>query len=195
MIFGGSMADKNRDPAIVALEAVYAALKDLDAAARKKVLSSVFALLDIEQPRAAPAAPPDFVAPTRQVATSTSRPVSLNEIINEKKPGTNAQRIAIFAYFREKTEGLTRFGRDDLKPYFAKAKLAPASNFDRDFVEAVKKGWIHEDGLDSYLTTKGIEAIESEFEGERRYTKGRKGAPKKRGGRAARSKPKAKRKS
>jgi hypothetical protein len=71
-------------------------------------------------------------------------------------------------------EGQPRFGRDDLKPYFAKAKITPAANYDRDFVEAVRKGWIHEEGSESYLTTKGIEAIESDFEGERKYVKGRK---------------------
>ena len=41
------MAEK-RDPSIAALEAVYAALKDIDPAERKKVLSSAFALLGVE---------------------------------------------------------------------------------------------------------------------------------------------------
>jgi hypothetical protein len=86
--------------------------------------------------------------------------------MTEKQPGTNAQKIALFAYYREKYEGLSRFERSDLQPYFAKARLTPASNFDRDFVEAVKKGWIHEEKADSYLTTKGVEAVESGFEGQ-----------------------------
>ena len=169
------MAEKNRDPHIVALEAVHAALKDLDAPGRKKVLSSVFALLDVE------ALPQQQLRQSGQssvfderVSPSTaSRPLSLVELIQQKQPGTSAQRIALFAYYREKVEGFPRFSRDE-KPYFPKAKEPPAANYDRDFVEAVRKGWIHEDGLDSYLTSKGIEAIESGFEGERKYAKGRK---------------------
>ena len=169
------MAEKNRDPHIVALEAVHAALKDLDAAGRKKVLSSVFALLEVEglpQHQVRSAGQP-LVSDERQAPTS-SRPMALVELIHQKQPGTNAQRIALFAYYREKYESLPRFTRDDLKLYFSKAKEAPAANYDRDFVEAVRKGWIHEDGADSYLTSKGVEAIESGFEGERKYSKGRK---------------------
>jgi hypothetical protein len=169
------MAEKNRDPHIVALEAVHAALKDLDAAGRKKVLSSVLALLEIDglpQPQVRHPGQP-VISEERPTPTS-SRPVSLVEIIHEKQPGTNAQRIALFAYYREKYESLPRFTREDIKLYFSKAKEAPAANYDRDFVEAVRKGWIHEDGADSYLTSKGVEAIESGFEGERKYSKGRK---------------------
>lgn len=168
------MADKNRDPHIAALEAVYAALKVLDAGARRKVLSSVFALLDIE------GAPPvqellrQQVPEARPAASPSSKPVSPIELVQAKQPGTNAQRIASFAYYREKYENIPRFAREDLKPYFSKVKQPPASNYDRDFVEAVRKGWIHEDGADSYLTSKGIEAVESGFEGERKYTKSRK---------------------
>jgi hypothetical protein len=164
------MADKGRDRDIVALEAVYAALKDLDEAARKKVLSSVFALLGLEQAQGQPSPIHRIQGDQRHIPVSASRPVSLVELINNKKPGTSAQRIALFAYYREKSEGVSRFGRDDLELYFAKAKQTPAGNYDRDFVEAVRKGWIHEDGTDSYLTTKGVEAVESGFEGERKYS-------------------------
>jgi hypothetical protein len=174
------MPEKNRDPHIVALESVYSALKDLDLPGRKKVLSSVFALLGVEElaqavvpqsgshPQAFATQSP---APTEALAT---RPVSIVELIQEKKPGTSAQRIALFAYYREKYEGIARFKRDDLKSYFAKAKEAPATNFDRDFVEAVRKGWIHEEGSDSYVTSKGVEVVESDFKGERKYSKGTK---------------------
>ena len=94
--------------------------------------------------------------------------------MNEKRPGTNAQRIAAFAYYRERTESNPRFSRADLELYFQKAKLAPAGNYGRDFAEAVRAGWIHEDGAESYLTTKGIEAVESGFEGERKHSTGKK---------------------
>ena len=53
-------------------------------------------------------------------------------------------------------------------------RLAPAGNFSRDFADAVRAGWIHEDGAESYLTTKGIEAVETGFEGERKYSSAKK---------------------
>jgi hypothetical protein len=95
--------------------------------------------------------------------------MSLNELINEKKPGTSAQFIALFAYYRERYEGLPRFSRNDIESYFSRAKEKPPKNYDRDFVESVKKGWIHEDADDSYLTSKGTEVVESGFAGERKY--------------------------
>ena len=163
------MVEKSRDPSIVALEAVYAALKDLDAVERKKVISSVSTLLNIE----GLPVQTQLIQPPGKGERQPSRPLSLVELIQDKKPGTNAQRIALFAYYREKYQNLPRFGRDDLKSYFATGKETPAANYDRDFVEAIRKGWIHEDGADSYLTSKGIEAIESGFEGERTYSKSR----------------------
>jgi hypothetical protein len=86
--------------------------------------------------------------------------------MDQKKPATNPQRIALFAYYRERSEGLTRFAKDDLKPYFAKAKQPAPQNYDRDFRQAVKLGWIYEDGADSYLTSKGLEAVEAGFDGK-----------------------------
>lgn len=166
------MAEK-RDPQIIALEAVHAALKDLDVETRKKVLSSVFALLGVEglsltAPQSQPTATYPQAAVSPVASASPSRPMSPIELMQEKKPQTNVERIALFAYYREKYEGQSRFARQDLSGYFAKAKLAPAGNFDRDFVKAVKKGWIHEDDADSYLTSKGIEAVESGFSSESR---------------------------
>jgi hypothetical protein len=168
------MPDKGRDASIVAIEAVYAALKDLDAATRRRVLSSAFALLGVEGPAVLNSSQ-GTSSPSREPA-QPARPIGLVELINEKRPGTNAQRIAAFAYYREKAEGNPRFSRADLETYFAKARLLPARNYGRDFAEAVRAGWIHEDGAESYLTTKGIEAIENGIEGQRKYStrKGRK---------------------
>jgi hypothetical protein len=109
------MAEKGRDPNIVALEAVYAALKDLDAAGRKKVLSSVFALLDVEGTPVLHHTIRQPAAEDRPPSAGVARPVSLVELTNEKQPGTKAQHIALFAYYREKSEGLSRFERDDLE--------------------------------------------------------------------------------
>ncbi len=89
--------------------------------------------------------------------------------MQQKRPATNSQRIALFAYYRERYDGLARFARNDLLSYFSKAKEKPPANYDRDFVEAVKRGWLHEDGADSYITSRGIEAVEAGFPGERKY--------------------------
>lgn len=163
---------EKKDPEIVALEAVYAALKSLDSDGRQKVLASVFALLDI--PAASSAPQPALVvepAELHRERKSPGRPLSLVELIQEKSPGTNVQRIALFAYYRDKYQGKPRFARTDLKEYFSMAKEQPPGNFDRDFVEAAKQGWIHEDESDSYITSKGIEAVEAAFPGQRSYSK------------------------
>lgn len=176
------MAEKKRDPEIDALQSVHAALKPLSADERGRVLASVYALLGMSTPPAiaapplaARSAPP---SPTEPTPRTQARPLGITELVRDKSPGTNAQRIALFAYYRDRHEGIPRFTRDDLKAYFAKAKEQPPRNYDRDFVEAVKKGWIHEDGAESYVTSKGIETVESGFAGERRYTK-RPGRPRK----------------
>lgn len=174
------MPEKKQDPEIEALQSVHAALKPLSADERTRVLMSVYALLGINGPSAGsiPSAvlrsvmpPGPDMQPLATGGRSQARPLSIIELIQEKSPGTNAQRIALFAYYRDKHEGISRFARDELKTYFAKAKEQPPTNYDRDFVEAVKKGWIHEDGADSYVTSKGIEIVESGFDGERKYTK------------------------
>ncbi len=181
------MPAKKRDPEIEALESVHAALKPLAAEERSRVLASVYALLGIrgQDPTPAaplpsqPAAPPTTDASAASIsARSHTRPLSINELVQQRSPSTSAQRIALFAYYRDKHESIPRFTRDDLKGYFAKAKEQPPTNYDRDFVEAVKKGWIHEDGAESYVTSKGIEAVESGFAGGRKYTK-RTGRPRK----------------
>jgi len=167
------MADK-RSPEMIAVEAVHAALLPLDADARKRVLRSVYALLDVimEDSVSRLAATGTVVPPAlTSGAAAGTRPVSIVELIQEKQPGTSAQRIVLFAYYREKHEGLARFSRRDLEPYFGKAKESPTGNYDRDFVEAVRKGWIHEDGENSYITSRGIEAVEGGFAGERKYAR------------------------
>ncbi len=165
----------NKDPKIEAVEAVYTAIKSLDSQARSEVISSVFALLGmgattpVSQTPAGQVQP--VLSPTPEAPTPTprARPKGLTEAINERQPGTNAQRIALFAYWREKHEGIPRFAREDLESYFGKAHLSPPRNYDRDFTKAVDRGWIHEDGAESYITSKGIEVVEANFEGERSY--------------------------
>ena len=76
----------------------------------EKVLSSAFALLGVEGTPAVGSSVQNTTAPVVAASTST-RPVSLVELIADKKPATNPQRIALFAYYREKSEGLSRFAR------------------------------------------------------------------------------------
>ena len=80
------------------------------------------------------------------------RPLSLVELLHDKRPDTIPEKIATFAYFRERHEGKPAFSREDLRQYFSKAKLPPPGNYDRDFVQTVKLGWIHEDGPDARAT-------------------------------------------
>src|SRR5215813_9362071 len=182
------MARGKKDPEVSALEAVHAALKPLKPDARRKVLASVSALLQIAADASIVRSGerPTHMPPPRAegtVSVSAPRPMSLVELVSEKRPGANPQLLALFAYYREKSEGSSRFSRDDLRPYFAKARIPPPANFSRDFSEAVKKGWIHEDGDESYLTSRGLEAVEAGFQGA---TKGE-GTPRTaRGQRAAR---------
>jgi hypothetical protein len=154
---------------VEAVQAVFDALEPFDETARNRILQSATSLLG---------ASTVIVPPTASVKVSTTppapsnqphdRPMSPVELINDKKPATNAQRIAVFAYHRERVEGLQRFSKEDLRQYFPKAKLPQPQNFDRDFGHAVKLGWIYEDGDDSYLTSRGIEAVEIGFEGKGR---------------------------
>jgi len=170
--------ESKKDPEVIALEAVHAALKPLDFAARQRVLSSVYALLEI--PFAALHHPVQSGQGSQSTIPKPSeagakglgfRPMSPVELIREKKPKTNTEKITLFAYYREMYEGLPRFSRSDLEAYFGKAKEKPSGNYGRDFVEAIKKGWLHEDGSDSYITSKGVEAVEAGFPEERPYSK------------------------
>jgi hypothetical protein len=158
------------DSLVTAVQAIYAALEPLDDETRQRVISSAMSLLGMAQEhsqgtiRAAPRLGP--VSPAEPVAAI--RVKSPVELIQEKNPATNAQRIAVFAYHREKFGGEPRFSRADLKRYFSKAKEPPPANYDRDFAAAVKQGWIHEDGAESYLTSKGLEVVEAGFGGKAR---------------------------
>lgn len=167
------MPDAQKDPEIEALQKIHAALKPLTAEVRGRVIASVQVLLGMqpadpgfeerEQPgkRETPAGEP--LGRTR--AGSKDRPTSIGELVSEKSPRTNTQYIVLFAYYRDRFQGLTRFGRDDLKQLFSAARKKPPKNYSRDFNETVKRGWIHEDGADSYITSKGMEVVESGFQG------------------------------
>jgi hypothetical protein len=164
------MTTEKKDKSMAALEAVHSALKALNAEERQRVLASVRVLLEM----------PAFPSPSEQVADAaegasspvpanspiaSGRPLAIRELIQDKKPRTHPQFITLFAYYREKQENRPSFSRDDLKRYYALSRENPPGNFDRDFVETIKKGWIHEEADNSYITSKGIEAVVSGFAG------------------------------
>jgi hypothetical protein len=162
------MPPTKKDPTMIALEAVHAALKPLDGGDRQRVLASVFALLEINEGSVSlkpslPSSGGQFDARTKPIATTAARPVAIRELIQEKKPRTHPQFITLFAYYREKHQNLPTFSRAALAEYYPMSREAPPGNFDRDFVEAVKRGWIHEDGDNSYITSKGLEVVASSF--------------------------------
>lgn len=166
------------DATLKAFEAVFAALKPLDEVSRARVLSSIHAMLGIEPPATADkaaAAKIEVVAPRGE----STRPLSLIELLKVHPGPTIHQLITLFAYYRDKHEAIPRFSRADLKDYFARAHQSPPGNYDRDFTKAVKNGWIHEDNDDSYITSRGIEAVEAGFPGERKMSRGSKPAVRK----------------
>jgi len=151
-------ADAPRSPA-EAVVAIFDTLQPYDEATRQRILTSVMTLLGVTT----------TPSPTTSMSTSTAtsrRPLSPAELIQAKEPATNSQRIIVFAYYREKYENLNYFARDDLKAYFSKAKLPIPANYDRDFTDALKQGWLYENGDESYLTGKGLEAVEAGFGGK-----------------------------
>jgi hypothetical protein len=155
-----------KDNLLTATQTVFKALIGLEPDLQNRVLASALSLLGISHSGAQSGS--KVVETARPSAPSASSRPSLSpvELIREKEPATNAQRLAIFAYYRDKHEGKARFDRTDLKAYFANAKLPAPSYYDRDFNSAVKLGYIYEDGTDSYITSRGVEAVEAGFAGK-----------------------------
>jgi len=156
-----------KDELLRAAQIVFRTLEPLAEDLRNRVLTSALSLLgmpklpELNESQVAPQPRPPSHGPqqvTRQLAPT--------ELLQDKRPSTNAQRIAIFAYYRDKFEGKPRFARADLKDYFANARLPPPRNFDRDFKHAIQLGYVYEDGQESYLTSRGLEAVETGFDGK-----------------------------
>lgn len=177
------MTATKQDPEVHAVNTIVQSLRPLDAESQQRVLQSSLALLGLAIAGRAPA--------TGQVSGSTAsatptysgpphrqKPKGLTELLLEKKPGTNSQRIVLFAYYRRDVEQIDNFDRQDLKSYFARARIAPPGNYDRDYAAAMDRGWIHDDGPNSYLTTTGEQLVNDNFEGARAY-KARSGGSKK----------------
>lgn len=166
------MAEDDVRKVTEAAAAVMKALEPLSQDERVRVLDSTSALygvVDSARRSKAGAGDEDMHEirnePGGRVRTR-EKPLSIVEFLAEKKPVTNAQRIACFAHYRENVEGKPNFARGDLETYFSTAKLAKPGNYDRDFSSAAREGWIHEDGASSYLTQNGERAVAQGFEGK-----------------------------
>jgi hypothetical protein len=180
------MPPLKKDKILTALESVHTALRPLTAQERQRVLASVHALLETSTTRKADTkldAASDMAAsgPTNPPPLSSARPLAIRELIQDKKPSSNPELITLFAYYREKHENRATFSRDDLEKYYSASRENPPKNYDRDFVNAVKRGWIHEDDANSYITSKGIEAVESGFAGASEQQSGQKRTKRRKG--------------
>lgn len=168
-----------------ALASVVEALGDLDDGARARVLTSAAAFYgtNVALPKSTEEETGSANAgvPAGTASGNHGRAVSLREFMNDKKPSTVPQKIATFAYYREHYEKKPKFARADLLPYFGTAKEGEPGNYGRDFANAVKEGWIHEKGADSYLTSTGMNAVEAGFGGKAK-PRGAAAAKKKRNG-------------
>ena len=167
-----------RAPHTIAAGTVIEALEGLSDEDREKVIKAACALFGItigpETPSTRPTPPLTGGSFPAQHAP-TGKPLSLVELIKQKAPATIPQYLAVFAYYRESVEGVDKFSRADLEPYFVTAKVSKPGNYARDFAKTVQEGWIHEEGANSYLTTAGETAVIAGFGGKRRS------APKKKG--------------
>lgn len=163
-------AESDVGSVVGAATAVMKVLSPLESNDRVRVLQSVAALFEVTTPFTAQklsSGQGGRADATNANGEGNLKPLSLVEFVREKLPANNAQRFATFAYFREHHEKKPQhFARSDLKPYFAAAKVAAPKNYDRDFTEVAREGWIHEEGNQSYLTTSGEAAVQEGFGGK-----------------------------
>lgn len=171
------MSNEDATKAAEAVVAVMSALQPLSQEERSRVLHSAAALFGVSTFTTAPAQETPSLNAHNPSATphshgaagsgNSSKRLSIVELLKEKAPATNSQRIACFAYYREKVESNGTFSKSDLAGYFAKAKLAdPGPNYARDYNKAVRDGWIHDNAAESYLTQNGEAAVEAGFGGK-----------------------------
>lgn len=160
------MSSKHEESSAVAASAaqVFKALEPLSPEDRARVLSSAAALYGIAAELPRQVTGPD--ESDNGSGDAKRKKMSLVELMQQKAPVTNSQRIAVFAYYRETFENKSNFSRADLLPYFATAKVSKPGNYGRDFAETVRDGWIHEEGPKSYLTNNGAQAVEAGFAGK-----------------------------
>jgi hypothetical protein len=178
---------KSGNSALVAANKIVAALNGLTDAEKQAAVTAALTLANLPTVGGVTAriVGTSQISPANDVITSSGEPRSSSrakspgELIQEKTPSTNPQLITLFAYYRERYEGKSRFSPTMLLDYFVRVREPKPKNFARDFAKAVRSGWIHEDGEESYVTSKGIEAVESGFDGKTRGPRGSSGKARK----------------
>lgn len=111
------------------------------------------------------------VAPQTPRAKSDDRSLdrvslSLREYLDKIGASKKPEQIATIAHYVCEIEGQHDFSRDDIRSRFITAREPPPGNFGRDFVVALKNGWIaevHGKKNRYYVTAKGAQAINSNF--------------------------------
>ncbi len=90
---------------------------------------------------------------------------SLRELINEKFPKTNPQKITVVAYYLRDFLNQRTFSLDDIKIQFERAAEPIPQNLYRDLKQTVFSGWISESAEIGkfFLTTSGESAVQGNF--------------------------------
>jgi hypothetical protein len=155
-----------------AVTAIGTALADLSKEDQQKVIDGVVVLLGLNRTTSSSQGTGERAGGESGKASQdgggrgSGKKLSIVEFMQQSKPATNPQRIAVFAAYRQSVEGVENFSRADLEGYFAKAKLpAPGKNYSRDYNLAVSEGWIHDDEASSYLTQSGESVVNAGFAG------------------------------
>ena len=90
--------------------------------------------------------------------------MSLPEFLGKINLKNNAERMTAIAYYMKIVEGLEDFALKDLLERWKKAALKMPGNPNRDFKNAIKKGYISPAGDKKYYITRtGIEFMENKL--------------------------------
>ncbi|MEM3408570.1 MAG: hypothetical protein QXT40_03600 [Candidatus Micrarchaeia archaeon] len=99
----------------------------------------------------------------------TIKKISINELLIDKKPTNELQKVLVFAYYLEKYEGYQEYNVKDIENWYRNAKEKIPSNLSDKLQKNVKKGYLMElkekkEGLKTYsLTNKGLKFVENNF--------------------------------
>ena len=115
-------------------------------------------------------APTNYPGPSLESARPVERAtLSLREYLDEVGAKKKPDQITTIAQYVCEFEGQSDFGRDDIRSRFIAAREPAPGNFPRDFAIAERSGWIaevHGKKGRYYVTTKGAQAIGSNFGGK-----------------------------
>lgn len=97
-----------------------------------------------------------------------NRPISLQELLNEKNPKTDVQKTLIFGYYLETVMGKKTFTKIDIDECYKNAKEQLPPNVSDKLFLNVKNGWIMPVGktgrqIEYGLTRTGITIVEAGF--------------------------------